>query len=80
VAVGVFTDGVLLDDDARPAKKSEKAATSAAPTPASQRVVEEIRLMALSRSAGRCGATRASPVARRQPGESTAVPTVEVTG
>ena len=60
VATGVFTDGVLLlpdDEDARSAKKNENAATSATPAPASQRVVDEIRRMPLSRSAGRCGAT-----------------------
>ena len=71
VATGVFTDGVLLllpdDEDARSAKKSENAATSATPAPASQRVVDEIRRMPLSRSAGRCGATRLRSIVRRRP-------------
>ena len=56
VATGVFTDGVLLlpdDEAARSAKNNENAATSATPAPASQRVVDEIRRMPLSRSTGR---------------------------
>ena len=55
VATGVFTEGLALPDDeaARSAKKSENAATSATPRPASQRVVDEIRRMPLSRSANR---------------------------
>ena len=60
VATGVFTDGLLLlpeDEDARSAKKNENAATSAIPAPASQRVVDEIRRIPSSRSAGRCGTT-----------------------
>jgi hypothetical protein len=58
VATGVFTAAVLPPPEvARPAKNKVKAATSATPTPASHRVVEEMRRMPLSRSAGRCGAT-----------------------
>jgi hypothetical protein len=75
VATGVFTDEVLLlpdDEDARSAKKSENAATSATPAPASQRVVDEIRRMPLSRSAGRCGATRPRSIVRRRPEEQPA--------
>jgi hypothetical protein len=71
-AAGVFTDGVLLlpeDEDARSAKKNENAATSATPAPASQRVVDEIRRMPLSRSAGCCGATRPRSIVQRRPGD-----------
>ena len=70
VATGVFTDEVLLlpdDEAARSAKRNENAATSATPAPASQRVVDEIRRMPLSRSAGRCGATRPRSIVRRRP-------------
>jgi hypothetical protein len=59
VAAGVSTLGVLLlPDDARPARSKENAATNAAPTPASQRVVDEIRRMPSSRSTVRRGATQ----------------------
>jgi hypothetical protein len=62
VAAGELTDGVEevlpFAVVARSPKYSEKAATSANPTPASQRVVDEIRRMPLSRSTFRCGATR----------------------
>jgi hypothetical protein len=69
VAAGVFTDGVSLfpdDEDARSAKKNENATMSPAPAPASQRVVDEIRRMPLSRSAGLCGATHPRSVVRRR--------------
>jgi len=56
---GAFTDGVdveevdPLDDAAWAAKNPVNPATSATPTPASQRVVEEMRRIPLSRSVGR---------------------------
>jgi hypothetical protein len=64
VAAGVFTDGVVLEllELASTANQPEKAATSATPTPASHRVVDEMRRMPLSRSVGRCGATHASRI------------------
>ena len=64
VATGVSTEGVLPppEDAACSEKYTEKAATSANPTPASQRVVDEMRRMPLSRSTCRCGATRSPRV------------------
>jgi hypothetical protein len=53
VAVGVAPE----PDVARLAKKTESAATHPTPTPASQRVVVEMRRIPVSRSTDRCGAT-----------------------
>lgn len=51
-------------EGARPAKKSESAATRPTPPAASQRVVAEMRRIPVSRSTDRCGATGSPLVSR----------------
>jgi hypothetical protein len=54
VATGVPTEGVAPEPEgARPAKKSESPATSPTPPAASQRVVDEILRIPVSRSTDR---------------------------
>jgi hypothetical protein len=82
VAAGAFTVGELLvpDDDARSAKNNENAATKATPRPASQRVVDEMRRMPSSRSAGRRGAMGTSLAARHRPRGRAGALNVRATG